>query len=181
MSRVALTYKDYAALPDDGRRYQILDGELCVTPAPGTQHQAISMKLTVQLAARIDALGLGQLFAAPVDVILSDTTIVQPDLVFVATDRLDRVSARGIEGAPTLVVEILSPSTVEMDRHAKRDLYARHGVPYYWIADGEARAIEMYRLAGGSWELLARASGGEIIAAEPFAGLALTAIWPPAR
>jgi Uma2 family endonuclease len=113
-----------------------------------------------------------------VDVILSDTTIVQPDLVFVATDRLDRVSARGIEGAPTLVVEILSPSTAEVDRHAKRDLYARYRVPYYWIADGEACAIEMYRLAGSAYALLARASGDEIIAAEPFAGLALTAIWP---
>lgn len=122
MSWIALTYRDYAALPDDGRRNQILDGELCVTPAPGTQHQGISMKLSIALGAHVDARAFGQLFAAPTDVILSDTTIVQPDLVFVARDRRERVSTRGIEGAPTLVVEILSPSTAQTDRLTKREL-----------------------------------------------------------
>src|SRR5712692_4752316 len=170
MNRVALTYKDYAALPDDGRRYQILDGELCVTPAPGTQHQTVSMNLSVALATHVRAGALGQLFAAPVDVILSDTTIVQRE----------RVSARGIEGAPTLVVEILSPATAQTDRHTKRELYARFGVPCYWIVDPEARAIEMYGLAGGAYELGARATGDPLIVAEPFTGLTLPSIWPSA-
>ncbi len=177
MNRVALTYKDYAALPDDGRRYQILDGELCVTPAPGTQHQTVSMNLSVALGTHAQARGFGQLFAAPTDVILSDTTIVQPDLVFVARDRRESVSARGIEGAPTLVVEILSPSTAQTDRHTKRELYARFGVPCYWIVDADARAIEMYGLAGGAYELTARATGDALVAAEPFPGLALALIW----
>jgi Uma2 family endonuclease len=180
MNRVALTYKDYAALPDDGRRYQILDGELCVTPAPGTQHQTVSMNLSVALATHVRAGALGQLFAAPVDVILSDTTIVQPDLVFVARDRRERVSARGIEGAPTLVVEIVSPSTAQTDRHTKRELYARFGVPCYWIVDPDARAIELYGLAGGAYELMARATGDALIVAEPFPGLTLPSIWPSA-
>lgn len=182
MSRVAVTYRDYAALPDDGRRYQVLDGELCVTPAPGTRHQIISANIFAALYAHVKARGLGLVLSAPTDVILSegsgDTSIVQPDILFIAADRLARISPRGIEGAPTLAVEILSPMTTELDRHGKRGLYARHGVPYYWIADGEARAIEMYRSADGAYELLARSAGDPMIAAEPFPGLALTGIWP---
>jgi Uma2 family endonuclease len=178
MSRVALTYRDYAALPDDGRRYQILDGELFVTPAPGTRHQIISMRLSTQLHAHVTAQGLGLVLAAPADVILADTSIVQPDIVFVATDRQAVVSARGIEGAPTLGVEILSPTTADVDRRRKRDLYARYGVPYYWIVDADARVIEMYRLTAGGYEPLARPAGATLVAAEPFPGLALTDIWP---
>jgi Uma2 family endonuclease len=181
MSRVALTYRDYAALPDDGRRYQVLDGELCVTPAPGTRHQGISMRLSSRLHVHVTSQRLGEVFAAPIDVILKDSpdeaSIVQPDVVFVATDRLAIVSARGIEGAPTLAVEILSPSTADLDRHRKRELYARHGVPYYWIADGDTHTLEMYGLAGRDYELLARRSGPTIAAAEPFPGLPLSGVW----
>jgi Uma2 family endonuclease len=114
MTRVALTYREYAALPDDGRRYEIHDGELSVTPSPGTLH----------------------------DVILSERTVVQPDLVFMARDREHLVSDHGVEGAPTLAVEILSPSTVQIDRVRERQLYACHGVPFYWLVDPEERVIE---------------------------------------
>src|SRR4051794_780401 len=178
MSKVALTYRDYAALPDDGRRYQILDGELFVTPAPGTRHQIISMRLSAQLHAHVTAHRLGLILAAPADVILADTSIVQPDILFVGTDRQAVVSTRGIEGAPTLGVEILSPSTADVDRRRKRDLYARYGVPYYWIVDADAQAIEMYRLTAATYVLLARQTGATMVAAEPFAGLTLTDIWP---
>ena len=124
-----------------------------MTPAPGTPHQIISM-------------------------ILADTSIVQPDILFVDTDRQAVVSARGIEGAPTLGGEILSPTTADVDRRRKRDLYARYGVPCYWIVDADARVIEMYRLTAGGHELLARPAGAIMIAAEPFPRLALTDIWP---
>jgi Uma2 family endonuclease len=107
-----------------------------------------------------------------------DTSIVQPHVVYVATADLGRVSARAIEGAPTLAIEILSPSTAELDRGRKRRLYARHGVPYYWIVDGDARTVEMYRLEGDAHVLLARGTGDAIVAAAPFPGLALTGIWP---
>jgi len=86
MSRVALTYRDYAALPDDGRRYQVLDGELFVTAAPGTRHQIILMRLSAQLHAHVMTNGLGLVLPAPADVILADTSIVQPDILFVASD-----------------------------------------------------------------------------------------------
>jgi len=178
MSSRALTYQDYAALPDDGRRYQILDGELFEIPTTGSRHQEISGNLMVAIYAHVKAHGLGKVLPAPLDVILSDTSIVQPDLVFVAVDRLGRVSARGIEGAPTLAIEILSPTTAALDRRRKRDLYARHGVTYYWIVDGDARTIEMYRLAGETYELLARATGDAPVSVEPFPGLSLTDLWP---
>jgi Uma2 family endonuclease len=182
MKESRLTYQDYAALPDDGRRYQVLDGELCVRPAPGLPHQEISANLMAALHGHVKANGLGKVYSAPVDVVLSEapgaTSIVQPDIVFVATDRLERRSARGIEGAPTLVVEILSPTTAALDRRRKRELYARHGVPYYWIVDGEARAVEMYELVGQAYELLARATGDAPVTAGPFPGLALTDLWP---
>lgn len=107
-----LTDREYAALPEDGRRYEIHDGAASVTPAPGTAHQRISRELFVALHHHVTARGLGEVFSAAMDVILSDTSIVQPDILFVAVDRSDSVSARGIEGAPTLVVEILSPPRV---------------------------------------------------------------------
>jgi Uma2 family endonuclease len=182
MSRVALTYKDYAALPNDGQRYQILDGELCVTPAPNPLHQELSMRLASLLHIHVTTHGLGEVYAAPIDVILSEepssTTIVQPDIVFVANDRLDRISRRAVDGAPTLAIEILSPSTASLDRRLKFEAYARLGVPYYWIVDPEARTIEMYRQAAGAYALIARASGDAPVAAEPFPGLSLAALWP---
>ena len=178
MSSRALTYQDYAALPDDGRRYQVLDGELCVTPAPGSRHQEISGNFFAAIHAYVKAHGLGKVLSAPFDVILSDTSIVQPDVVFVARDRLEHLSPRGMEGAPTLVAEVLSPSTAMIDRRRKRDLYARHGVTYYWIVDGDARTIEAYQLAGAEYELLARTTTAEPVAVEPFPGLLLTDLWP---
>ncbi|PYM23342.1 MAG: hypothetical protein DMD78_12140 [Candidatus Rokuibacteriota bacterium] len=126
-SRVALTYRDYAALPDDGRRYQLLDGELFVTAAPATRHQMISIR--APLHAHVTAHGLGHVLAAPVDVILADTSIVQPDIVFVGDDRQHLVSARGIEGAPTLGVEILSPTTTMVDH---RDVASRRRLTDIW-------------------------------------------------
>jgi Uma2 family endonuclease len=179
-TRVALGYADYAALPDDGRRYEIHDGELSVTPAPGTGHQGVSIALASALYTHVTERSLGRVFTAPIDVILSDTTIVQPDLVFIASNRSAIISARGIEGAPTLVVEILSPSTARIDRNRKLQLYARHGVPYYWIVDSDARSIDVYRAPAGIYTLAERHTGGAFGRLEPFADLTLpgTALWP---
>jgi Uma2 family endonuclease len=99
--RTVLTYEDYAALPADGRRYEILDGELSVTPAPGTRHQKVKANLFDMLRHHVKDRRLGELFDAPTDCILSDTTVVQPDIVFIDTARLAIISERGIEGAPT--------------------------------------------------------------------------------
>ena len=148
--KVVLTYEDYVLLPDDGRRYEIHDGELSVTPSPGRRHQWVVVKLTVALHEHVTARDLGEVYVSPFDVILADSTIVQPDLTFVAKDRLGVLAERGVEGSPTLAVEIISPYTGRIDRSTKLNLYARFGVPYCWIVDPEARAIDVYRLLGGS-------------------------------
>jgi Uma2 family endonuclease len=170
--RPVLTYRDYAALPEDGRRYELHDGELSVTPAPGTRHQRAIGTLHVLLRAHVEARRLGEVFLSPVDCILSDITVVEPDLVYLDPTRARLVSERAIEGAPTLAVEVLSPSTATIDRSRKRELYARHGVPYYWIVDPVAGAIEAYGLAEGRYALLARASGTEPVSLPPFPDLA---------
>jgi Uma2 family endonuclease len=179
-SRVVLTYEDYAALPDDGRRYEIHEGVLSVTPAPGTRHQRISAKLYVLLRHHVEARSLGEVLYAPVDVILSPTTVVQPDLLFVETARAAAVSARGIEGPPSLVVEIISPSTPTIDRRTKLQLYARHRVPHYWIVDPDARAIDGYELVDDVYRLVLRASGAAQVALPPFPDLifAPESLWP---
>jgi Uma2 family endonuclease len=179
-TRVILTYKDYEALPADGRRYELHEGELSVTPAPSPKHQEVSLNLVVVLHHWVKTQGLGKILQAPIDCILSDTTILQPDIVYLETARMPAISARGIEGAPTLVVEILSPSTARIDRSVKFQLYARHGVTYYWIVDPETRSVEAYRLMEGTYRITGRLEGSEPVSLPPFSNLALVplAIWP---
>ena len=175
-ARVVLTYRDYEALPNDGRRYEIHDGELSVTAAPRTRHQLVSIRLASALHVHVSEQRAGQIFHAPIAVILSDTSVVEPDLVYVATDRLAQISERGIEGPPTLAVEILSPSTTPIDRQTKMQLYARYAIPWYWIVDPDNRVVEVYRLAGGAYALDTRISPDEPLCAQPFPDLVV----PPA-
>lgn len=178
--RVILTYKDYEALPADGRRYELHEGELSVTPAPSPQHQRILGNLNEIVRQHVKACALGEVFFAPIDCILGETTVVQPDLVYLDTTRLSIVSARGIEGPPTLVVEILSPATTLIDQGTKRQLYARYSVPYYWIVDPEARTIEAYILSEEGYQLAARVSGPEAVSLLPFPDFLLVpaSVWP---
>ncbi len=180
MTRVVLTYKDYEALPADGRRYEIHDGELSVTPAPNTEHQRVSANLFVTLRRHVEERGLGEVLYAPVDVILADTSIVQPDLVFVDPTRRSAISRRGIEGPPTLAVEIVSPSTTGIDRTTKRQLYAKYGVSCFWLVDPEARMIEALVLDAGTYTVAVRASGPRPIGLPPFPdlGLVVERLWP---
>ena len=176
-ARTAWTYEDYAALPDDGKRYEIHDGELCEMAAPSLLHQIVSGNLNDVLRAHVKARRLGIVVYAPLDVILSarptETTVLQPDLVFVDPGRQSVLKMRGVEGAPTLAVEILSPSTAGIDRNRKRALYARYGVPYLWLVDPEARAIESYVLRAGAYALALRVSGTQPVDLLPFADLGL--------
>ena len=179
-TRVILTYADYAAIPPDGRRYELHEGEVSVTPAPSPTHQEVLGSLFALLSQHVKSRGLGKVFPSPIDCMLSDTTVVQPDIVYVTSGSLAAISRRGIEGPPTLVVEVLSPSTVQIDRGVKSQLYARHGVPHYWIVDPEARSIEAYRLAEGAYELSARWEETHPVALAPFSDLALdpASLWP---
>src|SRR5439155_6092350 len=134
---------------DDGRRYEIHDGELSVTPAPNPRHQRLVGAIYRILFAHVRSRGLGEVLLSPIDVILSDIAIVQPDVVYLERSRAGAVSSRGIEGTPTLAVEILSLWTVAIDRQRKHQLYARYGVPFYWIVDAEARSVEARARARG--------------------------------
>lgn len=169
----ALTYDDYLALPTDGRRYQILEGELDVTPAPSTTHQKISMRLAFLLVGHVEEGDLGLVLHAPVDVVLDDESVVQPDIVFVSNERLPIVEESKIAGAPDLVVEILSPATRRVDRGTKSRIYARAGVRWYWIVDPEQRALEEYELVGAGYRLTARLHTPETFNPGLFPGLAV--------
>ncbi len=170
---IVLTYEDYAALPDDGRRYELYEGELSVMPAPSPGHQKSVVDLVLTLAAYVKRERLGQVFVSPIDCILSDTTIVQPDLVYVDTSKLNLITSRGIEGPPTLVVEILSPSTAQIDGRRKMALYAKFGVPHYWIVDHDTRRIEAYGLISEGYHFTAELEGSTPLALPPFPDLAL--------
>ena len=178
--RVVLSYKEYEALPADGRRYEIHEGELSVTPAPSPQHQMISRNLFRILDAHVKAKGIGEVLYAPLDVILSDTSIVQPDIVYLDRTRLGGISHRGVEGPPTLAVEIISPSTTLIDRSTKHQLYARHAVPFFWLVDPEARMVEAFVLGSEGYTLAIRASGPDPVSPPPFSDLALVpaSLWP---
>jgi Uma2 family endonuclease len=183
-ARTALTYQDYAALPDDGKRYEIHDGELSVTAAPTSLHQIVSANLFEALRTHVKARHLGLVLYAPLDVILSDrpseTTILQPDIVYLDNVRLEALHLRGVEGAPTLAVEILSPSTAGIDRNRKRELYARYGVPYLWFVDPDARGLAPHVLESGDYRPVARVSGSEPVDLPPFTDLGLvpSSLWP---
>lgn len=170
---VLLTYEDYELLPDDGKRYEIHEGELSVTPAPSPFHQLEVGNLYRVLWAHVHDLALGEVFISPIDCILDDGTIVQPDVVYLAAEWAHRVSQRGIEGAPTLAIEVVSPYTSRIDRVRKRQLYAKFGVPNCWIVDREARVIEACTLQDGHLRVAAALEAEQPRSLPPFASLVL--------
>jgi Uma2 family endonuclease len=144
------TYAEFARLPDDGNRYEVIAGELYVTPAPGRFHQRVSARLVHLLEAFCQEHGAGEVYAAPFDVIFAKGDYVEPDLVFVRAENADAVlDDRGVVGTPDLLVEILSDSTEHRDRGVKRERYAGYGVPEYWIVDADEKRVEVYRLIRG--------------------------------
>lgn len=144
-----LRYGDWLAFPDDGRLYEILGGELYMTPPPSVGHQRLARDLGFHLLAYLRASGRGELLQAPVGVKLGEVDVVEPDLVVVLAAHAGRIGPQVIEGPPDLVIEVLSPGTAARDSGPKRDLYARSGVPEYWIVDPEARSLEVLRLSPG--------------------------------
>jgi len=179
-TRVILTYDDYAALPNDGRRYELHEGEISVTPAPSPRHQKAIVNLIVVLDQHVKARRIGEIYVSPIDCILSNVTVVQPDIVYVDIERLASITRRGVEGAPTLAIEVLSPSTADVDRRTKLQLYAKHAMQYYWIVDIDARVIEAYRLTEGHYGPIGKLVGSLPIALPPFSDLILdpVLIWP---
>jgi Uma2 family endonuclease len=171
--KIILTYDDYCLLPNDRNRYEILDGELSVTPAPTTRHQTVLGNLHRFLANYVVANQFGKLFIAPTDLILAPTTVIQPDLIFIGNDRRHILTERAIEGPPTLVIEVLSPTTHRTDRVTKAQLYARHNVPNYWLIDPDQRTLEAYELVIDHYHLAASARDTELFDPLLFPGLSI--------
>ena len=143
--KVRFTYSDYCLLPED-KRYELIGGELYMAPAPLTRHQVILFNLLLLIGPFVRQRNIGRLLPAPVDVIFSDEDVLQPDLIFIAADRQGIVTERACEGAPDLVIEILSPSTGQRDRGLKRKVYANYGVKEYWLVDPESHSVQVLRL-----------------------------------
>jgi Uma2 family endonuclease len=140
-----LTYNDYARIPDDGQRHEIIDGEHYVSPAPFIPHQGLSIELGSRLHLFVKRHRLGSVFAAPCDVVLSKHDIVQPDLLFISKERAGIITGKNIQGAPDLIIEILSEGTRRLDETVKLDLYDRFGVPEYWTFDTARKTSRVYR------------------------------------
>ena len=139
------TYEDLFALPEDGRRYEIIEGELCETPSPGSTHAFVVAALIRVLIPLVEKLG-GRWCTAPIDVFFAGANPVQPDILAIFPGGPARIVSRGIEGAPDLLVEVLSPSNRGHDLLTKRALYARAGVREYWLIDPDRQQAEFYRL-----------------------------------
>ena len=171
-----LSYEDYALIPDDGRRHEILDGEHVMSPAPKTKHQRLVGRLFRSLGVFVDDRGLGEVFVAPFDVLLSDHDIVQPDVVFVSDARLGIVDEDNCKGAPDLVIEVLSGRTRRRDLIEKRKSYEAFGVAEYWVVDPEVDAVQTFRPdADGRYRRTddLTAEAGDVLTSPLFAGWSL--------
>ena len=152
-----LTYDDFLLFPDDGQRHEIIDGEHYVTPSPSIQHQDLAGRLYVELTLHLRRHpGAGRVFMAPLDVIFTKWDVVEPDVLFVAGDQVEILTDKNVQGAPALVVEVLSPGTRKRDEQVKRRLFERGGTREYWLVDPERDLVEIFRRqADGSFPRVA--------------------------
>lgn len=146
------TYEEYYRLNDDVR-YEIIDGNLLLAPAPDVWHQKWLNEINIFLSRFVKQRNIGQIFIAPVDVVLDAENTVQPDIVFVSAANAGIIERRGIFGTPDLLIELISPTSVRRDRYKKKELYARFGVKEYWIGDPANKSLEVLTLKSGAYEL----------------------------
>ncbi len=166
------TYEDYKNAPED-RRYELLDGELVEMPSPKEIHQRLVLLLGSLFLNFVSTNDMGKAYIAPFDVILTDTDVVQPDVMFISNERARIITEDNIRGAPDLVIEILSSSTAGRDRHFKRTLYERHGVKEYWMIDPEAKNITVLLLGENGFELVAIYGEGQTLTSPTLLGFSL--------
>lgn len=143
------TYSEYARLPDDGNRYEVIDGVVCMTPAPGPPHQRVAAALFVTLHEYVTRHGIGEMLW-DVDLLFVSGQYLRPDMLYVPAAAAGGVTDRGMEATPGLVVEVVSPHSHRIDRIRKPPRYRDYGVPEYWLVDPAARIVERYRLAAGA-------------------------------
>ncbi|HLY60250.1 MAG TPA: Uma2 family endonuclease [Terriglobia bacterium] len=165
-----LTYEEFRQLPDDGKRYELIHGEVHVTPSPTTRHQWVLHHLDYSLTTYVQRQNVGEVWVAPLDVRLSDNTAVQPDLIYVSNARAEIIQENFIAGSPDLVVEILSPSTAAHDRATKLRIYADAGVPQVWYIDPKAKTVEILKLEGRKYFVDAALAGDQLLTSDLFPG-----------
>jgi len=170
-------YSDIVARDGDGKRYELVDGELLVNPAPSLIHQRVSRRLQRQLEDYFHSRRLGEVFNSPLDVILTRHDVFEPDLLVVGDP--SHTTARGVEKPPLLVVEILSPSTRKVDRGVKFRRYGELGVPHCWIVDPDGKSVECYRLESRGYRLVIEGEGDATLNHPDWEGLVidLAGLW----
>ncbi len=167
-----LTYEDYIKTPDD-ERWELLDGELLMVPGPNTAHQTVTGNLYWHLRAFVQERDLGRVFVAPYDVILSPHNVVQPDILFIPDEQRSIITADNVKGAPALVVEVTSPSTGARDRAVKRNIYARHGIGEYWLADPDTNTVSVMIRQGEEFREVGAYGPDDVLMSPALPGLAL--------
>ena len=165
------TYEDYLKIPDDKGRYELVNGELLMTPSPIPNHQRISGKLEFVVRKFVTENNLGEIFYAPCDVYLDNENVVQPDILFISKDRLNIIGDKNIQSAPNLVIEIISENSVYRDMVQKKRLYARFGVKEYWIVIPEEKEVEVYILKGEAYQLYKTYTKVDILESPSLKGL----------
>jgi len=169
--QVKFTYDDYRQLPDDGKRYEIIDGELYMATSPTSNHQFIADNFLVTLSIFLKTNPIGRVVSAPLEVYFSKTNLAQPDVMFISKNRLDIIKPTQIKGAPDLVIEVLSPGTERIDRTVKLKMYAKFGVREYWMAKEKTATVEIFRLQEGKLVLVARLGKSDVLTSPLFPGL----------
>ena len=167
------TYDDYTALPDDGQGYEIVNGVLVMAPAPNGQHQDAVLRFAHYLLVNVEFAGLGKVRVAPFDVELSPKDVFQPDVFVVLNAHLDRILEKKVVGAPDLVVEVASPSTALYDRVTKYEKYANAGVQEFWVANTNARTIQVLVLESGEYRSLGVYRGQQMLPSRIVPGLSV--------
>jgi len=143
-----VTYEEFMALPDDGKRYELIEGELVLNPAAVPLHRQITLRIASTLLNYFDERRNGRVYTGPLDIVLSDATVLEPDVVVILNERVALIGSKNVQGAPDIAIEVLSPGTRRRDEGAKRRLYEHHGVIEYWIVDPEAELVKIYRRSG---------------------------------
>lgn len=156
------THADLLTFPEDGKRREIIDGDMFVTPAPKLNHQRILVRLAEAFLRHLSSHPIGELIVSPMDVIFSEFDVLEPDLIFVLNEN-KQILKDWVRGAPDLAVEILSPATAARDRGVKLRTYARFGVKEYWVVDPEERVVEVYQLAVEGYELKHRVAADQTL------------------
>jgi Uma2 family endonuclease len=174
-SSVLVTAQDYRLMPEAGPRYQLIEGELFMSPAPNRFHQKISGNIYFLLRSYLEKNPLGELYDAPFDLCLGEHAVFQPDILFIANDRCSILTDEGAEGAPNLVIEVLSESTAHLDRQTKRKVYAASGVEELWLVDPQDKTVEVFLLQRDAERFMAKYRASEVFESPCFPGLQIVA------